>query len=210
MKTLRASFVVAILLAFGFQSAGTAVAQTEIVRVQFARGTTGAVYTGRLGSSEAVRYVLGANAEQFLTVSLRPDNQLTYFILYAPDGSIMYESSQAGPEYYGQLWQSGDHVIEVFYNGNVGTFSNFDVAFEVTALAATPPAASDPVAIDVQACLAAVAAQTNNTVTLLSAEFSEANTLVMVGVGPQLAPWRCLSSHGVVAEVMFAGDEGRL
>lgn len=61
---------------------------------------------------------------------------------------------------------------------------------------------------DEQACMSAVAAQANNSVTVLSSDFSEANTLVMVGVGPQRAPWRCLVSRGRVAEVSFAGTEG--
>ena len=65
-------------------------------------------------------------------------------------------------------------------------------------------------ASDEKACLNAVAAQTSNTVMVLSSEFSQANTLVMVGVGPERSPWRCLVSGGVVAEVSFAGSEGRL
>jgi ABC-type Fe3+-hydroxamate transport system substrate-binding protein len=63
---------------------------------------------------------------------------------------------------------------------------------------------------DEKACLDAVAKQANNTVTIISSEFSEANTLVMVGVGPENAPWKCLVSKGVVAEASFAGDEGKL
>ncbi len=63
---------------------------------------------------------------------------------------------------------------------------------------------------DENACLSAVASQTGNTVVVLSSEFSEANTLVMVGVGPQQAPWRCLVSKGRVAEVMSMTDEGAL
>lgn len=63
-----------------------------------------------------------------------------------------------------------------------------------------------------QACLAAVSRESNNgEVTVLNSEFSQANTLVMIGVGSQRAPWRCLvSNSGVVQEVMFAGSEGRL
>lgn len=63
-----------------------------------------------------------------------------------------------------------------------------------------------------QACLAAVSRKSNNgDVTVLSSEFSQANSLVMIGVGPQRAPWRCLvSNSGVVAEVFFAGSEGAL
>jgi len=63
---------------------------------------------------------------------------------------------------------------------------------------------------DESACLSAVAAQTGNSVAVLSSEFSQANTLVMVGVGSQQAPWRCLISNGVVAEVMSMTDEGAL
>lgn len=64
------------------------------------------------------------------------------------------------------------------------------------------PAARAP-SIDAQACLRAVTQQSNNPdVVLLSEEYSEANTLVMVGVGPNKAPWKCLSKRGRVAEVM--------
>ena len=64
---------------------------------------------------------------------------------------------------------------------------------------------------DEQACLQAVSTETNNgDVVTLSVEESEANTLVMVGVGPNRAPWKCLSKDGVVAEVMSMTDEGAL
>lgn len=65
-------------------------------------------------------------------------------------------------------------------------------------------------AADEGACLSAVAQQTGNSVVVTSSEFSEANTLVMVGVGPQRAPWKCLVSNGVVAEVTSMTDEGAL
>ncbi len=62
------------------------------------------------------------------------------------------------------------------------------------------------------ACLAAVRRQTNNNdLSIIGSEFSEANSLVMVGVGPQRAPWRCLvSNSGVVAEVTSVTNEGAL
>ena len=64
---------------------------------------------------------------------------------------------------------------------------------------------------DEQACLQAVSTETNNgDVVTLSVEESEANTLVMIGVGPNRAPWKCLSKDGVVAEVMSMTDEGAL
>jgi len=64
---------------------------------------------------------------------------------------------------------------------------------------------------DEQACLQAVSIETNNgDVTLLRTETSEANNVVVIGVGPNRAPWRCLVSGGVVAEVMSMTDEGAL
>ncbi len=64
----------------------------------------------------------------------------------------------------------------------------------------------------VNACLSAVTAETSESnVSVISTEFSEANSLVMVGVGADRAPWRCLvSNDGEVAEVSFAGSEGKL
>jgi hypothetical protein len=64
---------------------------------------------------------------------------------------------------------------------------------------------------DQQACLAAVSNSTNNgDVTILRTETSEANNMVVVGVGAQRAPWRCLVKDGVVAEVMSMTNEGSL
>ena len=75
---------------------------------------------------------------------------------------------------------------------------------------APDPQASGASAADTSACLTAVAEQTGNSVSVLRSEVSEANTLVMVGVGPQQAPWRCLVSGGQVADVMSMTDEGAL
>ena len=61
-----------------------------------------------------------------------------------------------------------------------------------------------------QACLNAVARSTGNSeVRLLSSEFSEAGTLVTVGVGPDAAPWECIAySDGTTAGIMSLTDEG--
>jgi hypothetical protein len=64
---------------------------------------------------------------------------------------------------------------------------------------------------DEQACLAAVSREANNgDVAVLSSEFSQANTQVMIGVGPQKAQWKCLVSGGQVAEVTSMTNEGTL
>lgn len=104
--------------------------QDEIV-VRFASGTTGATYNDDLGSGDAVRYVLGAQNGQFLTVELRGNSPNLNYIVYVPGGDMLYESSQAGYVYEGQLYRSGDHVVEVFYNGNQGTTGSYDIIFEI-------------------------------------------------------------------------------
>lgn len=69
----------------------------------------------------------------------------------------------------------------------------------------------DVPARDQQACLQAVGRETKTAaLSVLSAESSEANNLVMVGVGQQHAPWKCLVKNGRVSEVSFAGSEGNL
>jgi hypothetical protein len=80
---------------------------------------------------------------------------------------------------------------------------------EETGTATTLPAGMATNA-DESACLSAVAAQANNSVTVMSSEFSQANSVVMIGVGPTRAPWRCLVSGGVVAEVTSMANEGSL
>ena len=70
--------------------------------------------------------------------------------------------------------------------------------------------ARDTETITNEACLAAVRKETNESnVVVLMNEFSEANTLVQIGVGPSRAPWKCLvSNDGKVAEVSFMGTDG--
>ena len=55
-------------------------------------------------------------------------------------------------------------------------------------------------AADENACLLAVAKKARSSVSVLSSELSQGATLVMVGVGTNNAPWRCLVSGGKVQE----------
>ncbi len=71
-------------------------------------------------------------------------------------------------------------------------------------------AAKDTETVTNEACLAAVSKETGESdVSVLSNEFSEANTVVMVGVGADRAPWKCLvSNDGKIQEITFTGDDG--
>lgn len=73
------------------------------------------------------------------------------------------------------------------------------------------PAMRTGSAEDEAACERAVFDETQNENTVvLSSDFSQANTEVIIGVGPNRAKWRCLVSGGRVAEVMSLTDEGAL
>lgn len=107
---------------------------TGVVRVQFQPGTSSGRYANQLGSGEAATDLLGARDGQFLRVDLFPDGpgaDFLDFIIYVPDGDILFESSQGGNAHEGQLYESGDHRVEVFYNGNQGTVAPFAIAFVI-------------------------------------------------------------------------------
>ena len=63
-----------------------------------------------------------------------------------------------------------------------------------------------------QDCLAAVAQTTGNSeVRILSSEPREANILVIVGVGPDEAPWQCITyGDGTTEGIMSLTNEGSL
>ncbi|WP_036480617.1 hypothetical protein [Myxosarcina sp. GI1] len=180
-------------------------------RVQFPSGTTGTTLTGQLGSEQAIRYILNAREGQFLKVSLRPDNPYTYYIIYVPGGEILYESSQAGNEYNGQLYLSGDHIVEVFYKGDVNTVGKYDIAFTIDG-GQSSGSADAPYSISraKSYCLAAVGNQVNNrNVSVISAERDENFTIVKVRVPGAQAPWQC-NHAGNVKSVFYTGSEGEL
>jgi hypothetical protein len=80
---------------------------------------------------------------------------------------------------------------------------------ETDTTTSTAPLRTAP-ASDEAACLAAVAAKTNNTGVVLESITSEANNMVTIGVGPERAQWQCLVNGGVVVQTMSLVNEGTL
>lgn len=94
-------------------------------RVQFTAGTSGAALSGTLSPNTSVRYVLGAASGQVLRVDVSSrEGALDYSILN-PDGSFLLDPISSEKPYQGELWQSGDHVVEVI-NRSTGQAS-FDM-----------------------------------------------------------------------------------
>ncbi len=87
-------------------------------RVKFDAGSTGAELVGQLAPGESQQYVLGAKNEQFLYVRVAPRNGPLDYVIRNPDGSELLGLMSADKEYRGQLWQSGDHVVEVINRGS--------------------------------------------------------------------------------------------
>ena len=81
-------------------------------RLTFAPGADGKEVTDRLGPGPSVSYRLNARNMQMLTVEIIGDQALRYRI-FNPDSSALLDWVPAEQFYKGQLWQNGDHVIEV-------------------------------------------------------------------------------------------------
>lgn len=92
--------------------------ETTSQRVQFHRGTSGAEFAGTVAPGASAQYILGARSEQYLYVRVAARNGALDYVIRNPDGSELLGLMSADREYRGQLWQSGDHVVEVINRGN--------------------------------------------------------------------------------------------
>lgn len=102
---------------------------TTTERIEFSTGTTGATYGGSLTPGSSTRYVLGASDGKFLDVRVSPDGPGISYQIFNPDGSFLLDMVDADTPYRGQLFQSGDHVVEVINRGDAST--TYGVAFEI-------------------------------------------------------------------------------
>lgn len=99
----------------GGAMAGAAVSGTQ--RVQFAAGTSGVAMSATLNPSTSVRYVLGAATGQMLRVDVGSRGGALDYKIINPDGSALLDLVSSDRPYQGELWQSGDHVVEVVNAG---------------------------------------------------------------------------------------------
>ena len=215
----RQPLLLAALIAF---VTSTALAQNDIrtERVQFKPGTSSATVNGKIKGYETVDYVLEASKGQHMNVSMATNNGANYFNILAPGENevAMFIGSTSGNQYEGTLPKGGAYKIRVYMMRSAARrneVANYRLEMIVTGAAERSDESSAKSkgmpSKDEQACLQAVSIKTNNgEVTVLSMETSEANNVVIVGVGPNKAPWRCLVSRGVVAEVSSMTDEGAL
>lgn len=91
-------------------------------RVSFPAGSTGVELTGSLSPGDTQRYLIGASSGQDLYVRVAPQGQPISYQIFNPDRTFLLDQMTSDREYRGELWQSGDHVIEVINrtNGTAG------------------------------------------------------------------------------------------
>lgn len=86
---------------------------TGTERLRFPAGSTGTELTRTLQPGDSTRFVLRARNRQDLYVRVVPRRGRLDYQIFNPDGTFLLGMISTDREYRGQLWQSGDHVIEV-------------------------------------------------------------------------------------------------
>lgn len=87
-------------------------------RVQFDPGTSGTVMSATLEPGTSVTYLLGAREGQFLRVDVQSLGGAIDYRILNPDGSDLLGLIGSDTPYEGQLWQSGDHAVEIVNAGS--------------------------------------------------------------------------------------------
>ena len=103
---------------------------TSTRRLHFEPGTTGTELTDSLSPGNSARFIVRAKNGQDLYVRVAPSGPGIYYQIFNPDDSFLLEQITSDREYRGQLWQSGDHVIEVIHRGERTTSYNLIVGIE--------------------------------------------------------------------------------
>jgi len=91
---------------------------TTTERIAFASGQTGTEITRSLAPGASTRFVVRARDRQDLYVRVVPSRGSLDYQIFNPDGTFLLGMIPAEREYRGQLWQSGNHVIEVVNRSN--------------------------------------------------------------------------------------------
>jgi hypothetical protein len=98
-------------------------------RVRFPSGATWTQFPAQLPPGMSVRYQLGARNGQFLDVNFSSVGGNLQYRILNPDGTLLLDPISTGIPYRGQLWQSGDHIVEVINRS--GSTVPFQIYFEI-------------------------------------------------------------------------------
>ncbi|THD82434.1 SH3 domain-containing protein [Aliigemmobacter aestuarii] len=85
---------------------------TTTARIRFPAGQTGVQFNDSLNGNSVRRYLLRASNGQFLYFNLGSGSPSVTWRILNPDGTLL-DRGPASKSYQGQLWKSGDHVVEI-------------------------------------------------------------------------------------------------
>ncbi|WP_435257627.1 hypothetical protein ACSBLW_16170 [Thioclava sp. FR2] len=101
---------------------GMGAGETRTETVHFQKGASSATMTTDIAPGGSVRYVLGANAGQDLYVTMGTATDGVSYQIFNPDSTFLLDMVPFTTEYRGELWQSGDHVVEVINRSNENAY----------------------------------------------------------------------------------------
>ena len=115
--------------------AGAAQAANAVQRVRFPRGTMGTIIHGRIRGYDVIDYLVGVRSGQQMTVSLRPDNDSTYFNVTAPgEAEAFFHGDSDGGDAQFTTDANGDYKVRVYIFRNAareGLVSNFTLEISI-------------------------------------------------------------------------------
>jgi hypothetical protein len=109
-------------------------------RIAFALGTSEATAKAQVQGYDSYEYLVGASADQTMSVTFTTDNTSAYFNIWAPGKKLgqdeaMFIGSTSGNVFSQKLAETGDYVVQVYLYRNAARRnekSNFTVTVKVT------------------------------------------------------------------------------
>ncbi|UFP95258.1 PliI family lysozyme inhibitor of I-type lysozyme [Gloeobacter morelensis] len=113
MKALLACVLAGLLLGTTLAAAGAAIRQEQI---QFEKGKTSTIITGKLKGDQIVDYQLRASAGQSMATTFKPSNLSAYFNVLPPGSSdvAIFVGSVSGNRFKAELPTDGVYTIRVY------------------------------------------------------------------------------------------------
>jgi hypothetical protein len=202
---------------------GTVITTAEAAtkQITFAKGKTGTSVSGKVKGNEDVDYQIRASAGQTMIVDMKASKGAAYFNVLPPGstGEAIFVDSSEGNHFKAELPSDGIYTIRIYLMGGAKDSDkpvNYTLKVSIPASGKSSSAgkANSETAAAEKACLAAVAKQvgvSNNKLSVIGTQGSQAGINVQIKVPDATAPWDCLSDKkGNVQGVKFTGSEGAM
>jgi hypothetical protein len=106
------------------------------VKVRFKPGTISSTIKDRIKGYDVVRYRVGANSEQVMSILFSPNVPACYFNVTPPGADeAIFNGSGAGNEFSASLEASGDYIVTAYLMRNEarrGKTCTYSITFEIS------------------------------------------------------------------------------